>query len=74
MVKDMDAGSIKNMGVHLSAEDVANQIYQQVQVKDSIFTPTHQPVGFKSKILFSLSKMSPQFVNRMSNMFLAKRE
>lgn len=74
MVKDMDAGSIKNMGVHLSAEDVANQIYRQVQVKDSIFTPTHQPVGFKSKILFSLSKVSPQFVNRMSNMFLAKRE
>ena len=73
MVKDMDAGSIQNMGVHLSAEDVALQVYQQVQVKDTIFTPTHHPVGIKSKILFSLSKVSPQFVNRMSNIFLAKR-
>ncbi|OTG68594.1 short-chain dehydrogenase [Acinetobacter sp. ANC 4470] len=74
MVKDMDAGSIQNMGVHLSAHDVAKQIYQLVQRQDSIFTPTHQLVGFKTKLLFTLSGMSPQFVNRISNRILAKRK
>ncbi len=74
MVKDMDAGSIQNMGVHLSANDVAEQIYQLAQRQDSIFTPTHQPVGLKSKLLFTLSGMSPQFVNRIGNRILAKRK
>lgn len=74
MVKDMDAGSIQNMGVHLTAEDVAQTIYTRVQAKDSVFTKTHEPVGFKTKIMFNLSKVSPQFVNRISTMFLATRK
>ncbi|MEZ2902418.1 SDR family oxidoreductase [Acinetobacter terrestris] len=74
LVKDMDAGSIQNMGVHLTAEDVARAIYARVQVKDSMFTKTHQAVGIKTKMLMPLSKLSPQFLNRMSNRFLAKRK
>ncbi len=74
MVKDMDAGTIQNMGVHLTAEDVAQEIYRRSQVKDSIFTSTHQGVGFKSKILFKLSGLTPQFINRLSNAYLAKRK
>src|SRR5699024_12430053 len=74
LVKDMDAGSIQNMGVHLTAEDVARAIYARVQVKDSMFTKTHQAVGLKTKVLMTLSKLSPQFLNRMSNRILAKRK
>lgn len=74
MVKDMDAGTIQNMGVHLTAENVAQAIYARVQVKNSMFTKTHQAVGFKTKILMTLSKLSPQFINRVSNRFLAKRK
>lgn len=74
MVKDMDAGTIQNMGVHLTAEDVARAIYARVQAKDSMFTNTHQAVGVKSKVLMMLSKLSPQFINRMSNRFLARRK
>ena len=74
MVKEMDAGSIQNMGVHLTAEDVAQTIYTRVQAKDSLFTKTHEPVGLKTKIMFNLSKVSPQFVNRISTMFLATRK
>lgn len=74
MVKEMDAGSIQNMGVHLTAEDVAQTIYARVQAKDSLFTKTHEPVGLKTKIMFNLSKVSPQFVNRISTMFLATRK
>ncbi|MEX5440215.1 SDR family oxidoreductase [Acinetobacter indicus] len=73
MVKDMDAGTIQNMGVHLSAEDVADEIFSCVTRKSSLFTATHQPVGLKSKFLFTLSRLSPQWVNRYSNMLLARR-
>ncbi|NNG80961.1 SDR family oxidoreductase [Acinetobacter sp. ANC 5378] len=74
MVKNMDAGSIQNMSVHLTAEDVAQAIYARVQAKDSMFTKIHQAVGLKTKVLMMLSKLSPQFINRMSNIFLAKRK
>ena len=73
MVKDMDAATIQNMGVHLSTEDVAQVVYQQATVKDSILTNTHRAVGLKAKTLMQLSSISPQWLNRLSNSLLAKR-
>lgn len=61
------------MGVHLKAEDVAQDILKLVQLKDSIWQATHHPVGLKSKFLFHLSRMSPQFVNRISNLLIARQ-
>ncbi|QCO21258.1 SDR family oxidoreductase [Acinetobacter cumulans] len=73
MVKNMNAGSIHNMGVHLSATDVARQILHTVQLKDTPFTVTHHTVGLKAKVLMTLSNVSPQFVNRMSNLWISKK-
>lgn len=73
MVKDMDAESIRKMGVNLTADDVAQQIVSLATLKAHAFTPTHRPVGIKTKVLFSLSKISPQFVNRMSNLWIAQK-
>ncbi len=72
MVKDMDAGTIKNMGVHLSPNDVAKAVLKLAVSKDSILLATHLPVGLKSKAMFQLSRLSPQFINRLSNAYLAK--
>lgn len=72
MVKDMNAASIKNMGVHLNAKDVAEDIFKIATRKDSLLTATHQPVGLKSQFLYHLSRFSPQFINRISNIFIAK--
>jgi len=58
---------------HLKAEDVAQDIFKLAQLKDSIWQVTHHPVEFKSKFLFHLSRMSPQFVNRLSNLMIAKQ-
>lgn len=74
MVKNMDAGTIQNMGVNLSPEDVASQILKAVKAKDSIFTATHHTVGLKAEAMFHLSRFSPQFINRVSNLFLSKRK
>jgi len=73
MVKDMQAESIKKMGVHLKAEDVAQDILKLAELKDSIWQATHHPVGFKSQFLFHLSRMSPQFVNRLSNLLISRK-
>ncbi|KGT46960.1 SDR family oxidoreductase [Acinetobacter sp. HR7] len=73
MVHDMQAESIKKMGVHLNAEDVALDILNLVQRKDHLLTPTHRPVGFRSQFLFQLSKISPQFINRLTNLWIARK-
>ena len=73
MVKDMDAGAIKNIGIDLSPQDVAQQILNLVNAKGTILTNTHTPVGIKTKIMFKLSSISPQFINRFTNLILTKR-
>lgn len=74
MVKDMNAGTIQNMGVKLKPQDVATQIYRAATVKDHVFTPTHHPVGFEAGLMYHLSRLSPQSVNRISNLFLSKKK
>lgn len=73
MVKDMNASTIQNMGVNLSPQDVALQILKSVQAKDSVFTTTHHTVGMKAELMYHLSRFSPQFVNRLSNLFLSRK-
>ena len=74
MVKNMDAGTIQNMGVDLTPQDVAEQVLALAQARGSILTATHTLVGFKSKLLFTLSGMSPQFANRFTNLYLSKKK
>ena len=73
MVTAMDAGSIQNIGVSLGPIDVAKVVYKQATSKDSALLATHQTVGFKTNMMFLLSRLSPQFMNRLSNAFLSKR-
>lgn len=73
MIKDMDAGSIQHLGINLSAQDVAEQVLYLAQRKDHALTPTHHPLGAKTKILYQLSAISPQFLNRWTNLLLANR-
>lgn len=73
MVKNMDAGTIQNMGINLTPQDVAEQIFKLTQVKDSLFTPTHTAIGLKTKIMYRLSQINPQFINRLSNLVLSRK-
>ena len=73
MVKNMDAGSIQNIGVDLTAADVAKQVLGLAQQKDHALVATHTAVGIKTKLMYQLSSISPQFLNRLTNIFLSKR-
>ena len=70
---NIDAGSIQNIGVDLTPADVAKQVLQLAQQKDHALIPTHTPVGIKTKLMYQLSSISPQFLNRLTNIFLSKR-
>lgn len=74
MVKDMDAATIQKMGVHLSSEDVAKQILKVVHAKDTFFTATHHTVGIKAEVMYHLSRINPQWINRVSNLLLSKKK
>ncbi len=71
MVTNMDAGSIEKMGVHLSAEDVANVIYKAATTNRWL-APTHWPVGLTSKALYHLSGVTPDPLNKMINRWLGQ--
>ncbi|CAG69766.1 MULTISPECIES: SDR family oxidoreductase [Acinetobacter] len=73
MVKDMDAGSIQNIGVDLTPRDVAIEVLKLAQKEQTTFQATHTPVGLKTKILYQLSSVSPQLINRLSNLWLSRR-
>lgn len=74
MVKDMDAGTIQNMGVNLNANDVAQQIYKVAHLNNHALTTTHHTVGLKTEIMYHLSRFSPQVINRLSNLALSKKK
>lgn len=73
MVADMDAASIQNIGVDLKPQDIAEQVLKLVQSKGTLFTQTHHPIGLKTKIMYQLSSISPQIINRLGNIFLSRK-
>ncbi|MDQ9020395.1 SDR family oxidoreductase [Acinetobacter sichuanensis] len=73
MVADMDAASIQNIGVDLKPQDIAEQVLKLVQSKGTFFTQTHHPIGLKTKIMYQLSSISPQIINRLGNIFLSRK-
>ena len=73
MVKDMDAGTIQNIGVDLKPQDIADAVFKLATSKGTIFTQTHHPIGFKTKVMYQLSNISPQIINRLTNMFLSRK-
>jgi short-subunit dehydrogenase len=66
MVDGVDTGSTRTLGVHLSAEDVAEAIYSATQNRTR-FARVHYPVGGQTKVLSALSQVSPNWVQRLMN-------
>ncbi len=70
MVDHMQAESIRRLGVHLKTQDVAESIYHLAHVADHWHQAIHQPVGLQSRIFYQLSKITPDWLNRMSNLWI----
>lgn len=71
MVTDMNASSIKRMGVNLTADDVASTVYKAATASP-VLSLVHWPVGLPAKLMFTLSRLSPQLVNEKVNQWLSR--
>lgn len=68
MVTNMDARSIEVFGVQLTADDVAQTIWQAANQRTRI-SRVHWPVGWMTTWLLRLTGLSPNWLNR----FIVKR-
>ena len=69
MVSDMDAKSIKALGVQLTPQHVAAVILQVALYRGR--PKVHWPVGLQGKLFQQSSKYSPEWLNRMVNAYIA---
>ena len=67
MVDGLETGSTKSLGVHLSAEDVAEAIFAATHPDRSWLTKVHYPVGRQAKVFAALAQVSPSRVQRLLN-------
>ena len=70
MVNNMDAGTIQNMGIDLTPNDIAQQVLVE---KRLILDAYPHSSGYKTKLLYQLSTLSPQFLNRLTNIYLSRK-
>lgn len=66
MVDGVETGSTRSLGVHLNAEDVAESIFAATRSRSRL-ARVHYPVGRQTKVLASLSQVSPNWVQRLMN-------
>jgi len=67
MVDGLETGSTKTLGVHLTADDVAEAIYSATHPDRTWLPRVHYPVGRQTKVLAALSQVSPNWVQRLLN-------
>lgn len=73
MVNNMNADSIKNMGVHLTPEDVSNTIFQAAN-HQSRFPKVHWTVGASTRIFYAISGAAPDLLTRSINKFVSRHK
>ena len=67
MVDGLETGSTKSLGVHLTADDVAEAIFSATHPERTWPPRVHYPVGRQTKVLAALSQVSPNWVQRLLN-------
>lgn len=69
MVTNMDAGSVKRLGVRLTPEDIADTVYKMAHYRGS---RVHWPVGLQTKLMMGASKLSPNWLTRLTNRWITR--
>ncbi|MFN8073071.1 MAG: SDR family oxidoreductase [Mycobacterium sp.] len=67
MVDGMETHSSKRMGIHLTPEDVAQEIYDATHPTRSFLPKVHYPVGRQTKVVAGVSQVLPNWAARMLN-------
>jgi short-subunit dehydrogenase len=72
MVDGVQTNATRRLGVHLSAEDVAQSIYAATHSTPSRLPKVHNPVGRQTKVLAGLAQMSPNWASRLLSRAVTK--
>lgn len=72
MVDGMDTNSTRRLGVHLSSEDVAEEIYAVTHRTRKGLPKVHFPVGRQTKVLAGVAQVSPNWMARLLNKTVTK--
>lgn len=67
MVEGVETGSTKSLGIHLTPEDVAKEIYSATHPGREWLTKVHYPVGLQTKLFAGVAQVSPNWVQRLMN-------
>ncbi|MCB0932242.1 MAG: SDR family oxidoreductase [Mycobacterium sp.] len=67
MVDGLETGSTKSLGVHLTADDVAQAIYEATRPGRIRWPRVHFPVGRQTKVVAGLAQVMPNFAQRLLN-------
>ncbi len=67
MVDGLQARSTRTLGVHLSADDVAEAIYAATRPARSRGSRVHYPVGGQARVLAALAQVAPNRLQRLLN-------
>lgn len=67
MVDGMETNSTKRLGVHLTADDVAEEIYAATHPTRTWLPKVHYPVGRQTKLVAGVAQLSPNWVARLMN-------
>ena len=69
MVTDMQANSIRRLGVRLNATQIADTVFKLSQYHGR---RVHWPVGRQASLMLALSQFSPAWLTRLSNNWIAR--
>lgn len=67
MVDGVETGATRTLGVHLSADTVADAIYEATHPGRTLLPKVHYPVGRQTKLFARMSQVTPHFVQRLLN-------
>ncbi|MGW0042975.1 SDR family oxidoreductase [Rhodococcus sp. NPDC003348] len=67
MTDDMDTRAVASLGIHLTADDVADEIASAVRRRPRVLPKVHYPVGAQALLMLLASRFAPAWASRALN-------
>jgi len=71
MTDDLDIGTTRSLGVRLTADEVAREVYAAATSGHGLLGSVHRPVGLQARALFAASEIAPTWLSRAVNQYLS---
>ena len=72
MTHDMNVGAVRTLGIHLTPDDVAADLYEATR-PGRAWGRVHRAVGWQARVLAAVAQCSPARLNRLANKWVTRR-